>query len=36
VVKIFTPPPRQGGQILAGDAKEASARLVDLLKSEVR
>ena len=34
VVKIFTPPPRQGGRILAGDAQEVSGKLVDLLKSE--
>ena|SRR3989338_6749669 len=35
VVRIFTPPPRKGGQILKGDAKEVSKALVDLLKSEV-
>ncbi len=35
VVKIFTPPPRKGGQILEGDAKEVSAKLVELLKGEI-
>jgi len=35
VVKIFTPPPRAKGQILEGDAKEISEKLVDLLKNEV-
>lgn len=35
VVKIFTPPPRKGGQILGGDAKEISEKLVELLKNEV-
>lgn len=36
VVKIFTPPPRKGGQILEGDVREVSERLVELLKDEVR
>jgi electron transfer flavoprotein beta subunit len=35
VVKIFTPAPRQGGQMLEGDANEAAERLVSLLKDEV-
>ncbi len=35
VVKIFTPPPRKGGQMLEGDAKEVSAKLAELLKDEV-
>ncbi len=35
VVKIFTPPPRRGGQIFTGDAKEISAKLVELLKGEI-
>jgi len=35
VVKIFTPPPRKGGQILEGEAKDTSAKLVELLKSEL-
>lgn len=35
VVKIFTPSPRKGGQILEGDAKEISAKLAGLLKDEV-
>lgn len=36
VVKIFTPPPRRGGQILTGDAAEAVGKLVDFLKSEIK
>jgi electron transfer flavoprotein beta subunit len=36
VVKIFTPPPRTGGQVLRGDAGEVAAQLVELLKNEVR
>jgi len=35
VVKIFTPPPRKGGEILKGDAGEVSARLGELLKDIV-
>ncbi|HAZ09853.1 MAG: electron transfer flavoprotein subunit beta [Omnitrophica bacterium GWA2_41_15] len=35
VVKIFTPPPRKGGQILEGEAKEVSGKLVELLKGEI-
>ena len=35
VVKIFTPPPRKGGQILEGEAKDVCGKLVDLLKNEI-
>ena len=35
VVKIFTPPPRKGGQMLEGEAKDISERLVDLLKGDL-
>ena len=35
VLKIFTPQPRGKGQILEGDAKEISEKLVELLRSEV-
>ncbi len=35
VVKIFTPPPRKKGQILVGEAKDISQKLVELLKNEV-
>ncbi len=35
VVKIFTPPPREKGQILEGDAKEISEKLVQLLKKDI-
>ena len=35
VVKIFTPPPRKGGQILQGEAKEVCEKLVELLKGEM-
>jgi Electron transfer flavoprotein, beta subunit len=35
VVKIFTPPPRKGGQMLEGEAKDISGKLVDLLKGEI-
>jgi electron transfer flavoprotein beta subunit len=35
VVKIFTPPPRKGGEILKGEAGEVAGRLVELLKSEI-
>ena len=35
VVKIFTPPPRIGGQILKGEADEVVNDLVEMLKSEV-
>lgn len=36
VVRIFTPPPRQGGQILSGDTEEAAGKLVEVLKDEVK
>jgi electron transfer flavoprotein beta subunit len=32
VVKIFTPPPRKGGQMLKGDTAEISQKLTELLK----
>ena len=35
VVKIFTPPPRKGGEILQGERSEVAAKLVDLLRSEI-
>jgi len=35
VVKIFTPPPRKGGEILRGDAAEVSNKLTELLKDIV-
>lgn len=35
VVKIFTPPPRKGGQILEGEAKDVCGKLVELLKGEI-
>ncbi len=35
VVKIFTPPQRQGGQILTGDVQEITEKLAGLLKSEI-
>lgn len=35
VVKIFTPPPRKGGQILQGNAQEIVERLVEELKKEI-
>ena len=35
VVKIFTPAPRVGGQMLAGDAPEVAEKLVALLRDEV-
>ncbi len=35
VVKIFTPPHREGGQILAGEIPEIASQLVDLIKDEV-
>lgn len=36
VIKIFTPPPRTGGQILRGDTQEIAEKLVELLKSEIK
>ncbi len=35
VIRIFTPPPRKGGQVLKGETKEVSEKLVELLKSEI-
>lgn len=35
VVKIFTPAPRVGGQILKGDTQEVADKLVGLLKSDI-
>ncbi len=35
VVKIFTPPPRVGGQILRGETQEIVEKLVEVLKSEI-
>jgi electron transfer flavoprotein beta subunit len=36
VIKIFTPPPRKGGQIFHGEPEEVTQKLVELLKDEVR
>ncbi len=35
VVKIFSPPPRKGGEMIKGDAGEVSQKLVQLLKDIV-
>jgi len=35
VVKIFTPPPRTGGQILKGETEEVVDKLTALLKTEI-
>ncbi|MCM8761393.1 MAG: electron transfer flavoprotein subunit beta/FixA family protein [Candidatus Omnitrophica bacterium] len=35
VVRIFTPPPRKGGEIIKGDAAQVSQELVQLLKDIV-
>jgi electron transfer flavoprotein beta subunit len=35
VIKIFTPPPRKGGQVLTGETKEVVGKLVELLKAEI-
>jgi electron transfer flavoprotein beta subunit len=35
VVKIFTPPQRQGGQMLAGETPEIVEKLAGLIKSEI-
>ena len=35
VVKIFTPPPRVGGQFLKGEVPEIAAQIVELIKDEV-
>ncbi len=36
VVKIFTPPPREKGKMLQGEAKEMADALVEHLKGEIR
>ncbi len=35
VVKIFTPPPRTGGQMLKGETQDVVNKLVELLKTEI-
>jgi electron transfer flavoprotein beta subunit len=35
VVKIFTPEPRKGGEMITGTPAEVSKELVELLKGEV-
>ena len=35
VIKIFSPPPRKGGEIIQGEPHEISEKLADLLKDEV-
>ena len=35
VIKIFTPPPRKGGEMLAGDTQEVVGKLANLLKDEI-
>jgi electron transfer flavoprotein beta subunit len=35
VVKIFTPSPRVGGQMLTGETQEVAKKLADLLKKEI-
>ncbi len=35
VVKIFTPPPREGGRVLEGEPSEVSKELADLLRDVV-
>lgn len=35
VIKIFTPPPRTGGQIFRGDIPEVTEKLVHLLKADL-
>jgi len=36
VVKIFTPPPREGGQMLTGSTEEIVDKLVEVLKNECK
>ncbi len=36
VIKIFTPAPRKGGEILSGSADEVVDKLVELLKPEIK
>ncbi len=35
VIKVFTPPPREGGRILQGDPEEVAKELGDLLKKAI-
>jgi electron transfer flavoprotein beta subunit len=35
VVKIFTPPPRKGGEMLKGDTVDVAKELAELLKDVV-
>ncbi len=35
VVKIFTPAPRKGGELLKGDTSDVARELVELLKDAV-
>lgn len=35
VIKIFTPPPRRGGQIFHGETADVVSKLVEALKSEI-
>ena len=35
VVKIFTPPPREGGQMLEGEVSEVAKKLVEALKNDI-
>jgi electron transfer flavoprotein beta subunit len=35
VVKIFTPPPRKGGQIFQGETSDVVEKLVELIKGEI-
>jgi electron transfer flavoprotein beta subunit len=35
VIKIFTPPPRKGGEILRGDSRETVDKLVESLRKEL-
>ena len=36
VIKIFTPPPRTGGEIFKGDTEEAVSKLVERIKDELK
>jgi len=36
VVKIFTPPPREGGQMLTGSTEEIVDKLVEVLKDKCK
>jgi electron transfer flavoprotein beta subunit len=35
VVKIFTPAPRQGGQVFQGESDEVAEKVVTLLKPDI-